>query len=252
MQDRQLSPIEIAIRSLRAAYAAARVAYRISPERFERVRAVFSQYEGNHNFHNYTIKKAARDPSAKRHIKSFVVDETPIIINGTEWLSLKVHGQSFMMHQIRKMVSMAAFVVRCGTPTTIIEESFRHEKLSIPKAPGLGLLLERPVFESYNNVIRLRGSVERESIDFGKYQKEIDEFKQKQIYEHIFREEERWAIFHQLIALLDNMRNSQLFYLSSLGIPAIKRMEGEDVKQSVEVVDGDSEGEEGTNGKEEG
>jgi len=26
------------------------------------------------------------------------------MINDTEWLKLKVHGQSFMLHQIRKMV----------------------------------------------------------------------------------------------------------------------------------------------------
>lgn len=45
---------------------------------------------------------------------------------------------------------MAVLVVRSGTPLSLIEESFGSTKINIPKAPALGLLLERPVFESYN------------------------------------------------------------------------------------------------------
>lgn len=46
---------------------------------------------------------------------------------------------------------MAVLVVRSGTPLTLIEDSFGPQKINIPKAPALGLLLERPVFDSYNN-----------------------------------------------------------------------------------------------------
>ena len=59
-----------------------------------------------------------------------------------EWLSLKVHGQSFMMHQIRKMVGMVALLVRCGSDLSTLNDSFGQDKYSIPKVPGLGLLLE--------------------------------------------------------------------------------------------------------------
>lgn len=186
---KQLTPLEIAIRQLRSAYIKAEKAYRIHPRRLERVRSTLSRYLGTQNFHNYTVDKSFRDASAKRVIKSFVVASDPIIIGDTEWLSLKVHGQSFMMHQIRKMVSMAALVVRCGCHEGRIQDSYMADKISIPKAPGLGLLLERPVFDTYNE--RLDKQSDKQPIDFSKYEKEMEEFKQREIYERIFREEER-------------------------------------------------------------
>jgi tRNA pseudouridine38-40 synthase len=184
-----LTPVELAVKEIKAAYIRAKKAYRISSTRRQRVQDALSAYLGTRNFHNYTIQKGFRDPSAKRHIRSFKVGTDPIIINDTEWLSLKVHGQSFMMHQIRKMVAMAALVVRCGCPLERIHESYGVDKISIPKAPGLGLLLERPVFDSYNE--RAVREFEKEKIDFDKFEKEITEFKQREIYERIFREEEK-------------------------------------------------------------
>ena len=181
--------IQEAIRTLKKAYIAAKRAYRISPERLKRVTNVFASYEGNRRFHNYTIGKKFRDPSASRFIKSFKVNQTPIIINGTEWLSLKVHGQSFMMHQIRKMVGMATLLVRCGCDLKRIGESYGSVKIAIPKAPGLGLLLERPVFDTYNK--RATKEYGREEVGFEKYEKEMLEFKGREIYERIYREEEK-------------------------------------------------------------
>jgi len=184
-----LTPLEGAVKEVKAAYITAKKAYRISKQRRQRVQEALNAYIGTRNFHNYTIQKKFSDPSAKRVIRSFDVGTDPVIINDTEWLSLKVHGQSFMMHQIRKMVAMATLVVRCGSPLSIIQESYGPANISIPKAPGLGLLLERPVFDSYNG--RAARDYSREKIDFDKYQKEMDEFKQREIYDRIFREEER-------------------------------------------------------------
>ena len=185
----QLLPLETAIRQLRSAYISAKKAYRIDPRRLERVRSTLSRYVGTRNYYNYTVDKSFNDASAKRVIKSFVVASDPIIIGDTEWLSLKVHGQSFMMHQIRKMVTMAALIVRCGCHEGRVQDSYTANRLSIPKAPGLGLLLERPVFDTYNE--RLVDQPDREPIEFKKYEKEMEEFKQREIYERIFREEDR-------------------------------------------------------------
>jgi len=184
-----LTQMELAIKEIKAAYITAKKAYRISQSRRDRVQEALKAYVGTRNFHNYTIQKHSSDPSAKRHIRSFNVGAEPVIINDTEWLSLKVHGQSFMMHQIRKMVAMAALVVRCGTDMARIEESYSAKTISIPKAPGLGLLLEAPVFESYNE--KAVREFQRETIDFKKYEKEMLEFKQREIYDRIFREEEK-------------------------------------------------------------
>ena len=187
--SRKTTPISEVIKIFRNAYVAAKKAYRIHPSRLQRVREALSLFEGTRNYHNYTVQKSFADPSAKRVIKSFVVTPNPILINGTEWLSLKVHGQSFMMHQIRKMVGMVALMVRCGSDLKRIAESYGPEKISIPKAPSLGLLLERPVFDSYNK--RAKANLGREPIDFGRFTKEMDEFKQREIYERIYCDEEK-------------------------------------------------------------
>jgi tRNA pseudouridine38-40 synthase len=178
--------LDAATKELRQAYWTAKEAYRVSPERIARLKEALGLYCGTKNYHNFTVRKSSKDPSAKRHIKSFVVNETPIVINGTEWLSLKVHGQSFMMHQIRKMVGLASLVVRCGSPPKTIYDALGNDVYNIPKAPGLGLLLERPVFDHYNSKAAQFG---RDKIEFDIVQKEMDEFKQREIYDRIFREE---------------------------------------------------------------
>ena len=188
-EPRKSTPLSEGTKRLRNAYIAAKRAYRIDTTRLNRVREALALYEGTRNYHNYTIQKMFSDPSAKRVIKSFVVNPEPILINGTEWLSMKVHGQSFMMHQIRKMVGMVALVVRCGCDPKRIVESYGADKISIPKAPSLGLLLERPIFDSYNK--RAKGDLGKEPINFDKFKKEMDDFKQREIYERMYRDEEK-------------------------------------------------------------
>jgi len=212
--------LEAAIKQLRLAYNTAKRAHRIHAARLARIQPILDMFLGTRNFHNYTVAKTFRDPSAKRIIKSFKLNPEPLIINGTEWLSLKIHGQSFMMHQIRKMVGMIALVIRCGCPTSRIAETFANVIVSIPKVPGLGLLLERPVFDSYNDGPAEKFS--RPKVDFSKYEKEMEEFKQREIYERIFREEEQGNAFHTFFAHVDNFKEPQFWYLSSKGLDAVK------------------------------
>ncbi|KAH7413036.1 pseudouridine synthase [Cadophora sp. MPI-SDFR-AT-0126] len=238
-----LSPVEAAIKEIKAAYITAKKAYRISASRRERVQEALNCYVGTRNFHNYTIQKTFSDPSAKRVIRSFKVGPDPIIINDTEWLSLKVHGQSFMMHQIRKMVAMAALVVRCGTPLSIINDSYGAANISIPKAPGLGLLLERPVFDSYNQ--KAVNEYKREKINFDKYQKEMDEFKQREIYDRIFREEERDHQFHAFFHHVDHFRTDFFLWVTASGLSAARQSKAPARTDNNSDDEADINGEEG-------
>jgi tRNA pseudouridine38-40 synthase len=187
--QKELGPVERAVKEIKAAYIAAKRRYRVSPSRTEKLQEALTLYQGTHIFHNYTINKTFKDPSSQRHIKSFVVNPKPIQIRDTEWLSIKVHGQSFMMHQIRKMIAMAVMVTRCGAPTELITESYGPRRISIPKAPGLGLMLERPMFEEFNK--RAEKDYGREQVDFSKYEDQIQEFKDKEIYRRMFEAEEK-------------------------------------------------------------
>ncbi|CAN9308209.1 unnamed protein product [Alternaria alternata] len=237
--------LEEAIKALKRAYLDVKKAYRISPERQARVQAALDNYLGTHRYHNYTVHKKYNDKSAQRYIKSFKVAPKPIIINDTEWLSLKVHGQSFMMHQIRKMVGMAALTVRCGTDPEIMDKSFGNEVVRIPKAPGLGLLLERPVFESYNAKSAKQHG--RDPIDFERYNDKIEAFKEKEIYQRIFREEAEGNQFNTFFTHLDNYKDPQFLYLTSGGIEATKRKRED--KSTQQKYEEDSEDENASGGE---
>lgn len=51
-------------------------------------------------------------------------------------------GQSFMQHHIRKMIGLAIAVIRGFTVEETIHRAFKSDPIDIPKAPGLGLMLE--------------------------------------------------------------------------------------------------------------
>lgn len=178
--------------------------YHVSPERLDTFRSAMKQYEGSHNFHNFTLGKTYKDPSARRFMKLTTVSE-PFVIEGTEWVSIKIHGQSFMLHQIRKMIAMAVLVVRTGCPLSRISEAFGPTKINIPKAPALGLLLEAPVYEGYNSQLEKFGY---NHIDFSKYQKEMDAFKMKYIYDKIYGEEVKENVFYGFFAFIDTFKGN--------------------------------------------
>ncbi|KAF9873055.1 tRNA pseudouridine synthase [Colletotrichum karsti] len=246
-RNRDLTPVDFALRDIKAAFVAAKRRYRVTPERLNQLQAALTQYCGTINFHNYTVQKSYKDPSAKRHIKSFKVNMDPIQIRDTEWVSLKVHGQSFMMHQIRKMVGMAALVVRCATPLERIKQSYGPERIAIPKAPGLGLLLERPVFDSYNK--RAQDNFGKETIDFAKYDDKLQAFKDKQIYQRIFEVEEEENAFHIFFQQVDNFKSDYFLWLTAGGIEAgsirLAKGEAKTLENELDDEDEDPEGGEG-------
>lgn len=71
----------------------------------------------------------------------------------------------------------------------------------IPKMPSLGLLLEHPIFDSYNRKISsINANLQptdaeyRPPIDFEVYREEIDRFKQKHIYDRMRDIEDRGGV----------------------------------------------------------
>lgn len=69
-----------------------------------RITNIIKVFEGTHNFHNYSRGQKFTDPASNRFIISMKVD----LMNykNTEFLSFKLHGQSFIYHQIRKMMGV--------------------------------------------------------------------------------------------------------------------------------------------------
>lgn len=54
-----------------------------------------------------------------------------------------------MLHQIRKMIGLMIAIVRGNTDMSTLEKAFTKEKVMIPTAPGLGLVLDKVCFELF-------------------------------------------------------------------------------------------------------
>jgi len=77
-----------------------------------------------------------------------------------------------------KLIFVAGILIlaiRSGTPASLISKTFGPEKLNIPKAPALGLLLERPIFETYNKRISTIDEG-REPVKFDDYEVNMGSF----------------------------------------------------------------------------
>ncbi|ELK14238.1 tRNA pseudouridine synthase A [Pteropus alecto] len=120
--------------------------YRLSAETLRRVNRLLARYKGTHNFHNFTSQKGPREPSAQRYVLDMFCEE-PFERDGLEFAVIKVTGQSFMTHQIRKMVGLVVAIAKGYAPEDVLERSWGEAKVDVPKAPGLGLVLERVHFE---------------------------------------------------------------------------------------------------------
>lgn len=160
--------------------------FRLEPETLKRVNRLFALYKGTHNFHNFTSQKAANDPSARRYITEMSCGE-PFIRAGSEFAVITVRGQSFMMHQIRKMIGLVIAVVKGYVNDDVIERSWGQEKVDVPKAPGLGLVLEKVHFERYNK--KFGGDGLHERLEWDSEGEATKAFKEAHIYPTIVETE---------------------------------------------------------------
>ncbi|GMT32940.1 hypothetical protein PFISCL1PPCAC_24237, partial [Pristionchus fissidentatus] len=131
-------------------------AFRITESTLAEINEVLAQYKGTHNYFNYTSGKSFSERSCHRYIISFEVGK-PFLFRDefrkedVEFVTCTVKGQSFMLHQIRKMMGMMISIVREMQIPSALKKSFVcADRMDVPKAPGLGLLLERLHYDKYD------------------------------------------------------------------------------------------------------
>ncbi|OAX41510.1 pseudouridine synthase [Rhizopogon vinicolor AM-OR11-026] len=198
--------------------------WRISAEQIEVIRQTAKKFEGTHNFHNFTVGREFGDRSNQRHMWKLEISD-PAVYGDTEWISILFHGQSFMLHQVRKMMSALVLSCRTGTPSQVIDELYGPRMVMVPKMPALGLLLEYPIFDSYNRkVASLNEKLEpshaeyRPEINFEQYRDSIDAFKQTFIYDNMRAIEDRDGVFDAWVRSIDTYGGNDLLYLNPKGI----------------------------------
>jgi tRNA U38,U39,U40 pseudouridine synthase TruA len=85
--------------------------YRITPQKLVDIQFALSHFLGTRSHHNFTSGKKPSDPASKRFIRSF----KPIgvfTVNNIEFIHFCVHGDSFLLHQIRKMMGFSMSLIR--------------------------------------------------------------------------------------------------------------------------------------------
>lgn len=118
---------------------------------------------------------------------SFSCSDAFISQEGMEFLTIKVKGQSFMLHQIRKMVGLTIAIVRGNTTAETLERALTEERLDLPMAPGLGLVLDTVHYERYNE--RYGNDGIHQPLDWSEQESDINEFIEKYINANIYKTE---------------------------------------------------------------
>ncbi|XP_048241100.1 tRNA pseudouridine synthase A-like isoform X2 [Haliotis rufescens] len=160
--------------------------YRITEDIITEVNRILAMYKGTHNFHNFTSGIKPDDPSAKRYIISFECGQ-PFVTDGTEFVVLRVKGQSFMLHHIRKMIGLMIAIVKGYCGEEVMEKAWQPDKVDVPKAPGVGLMLEQLHYDGYNKRFGKDGM--HEALDWSEYEDVLENFKKEHILSHIVKSE---------------------------------------------------------------
>lgn len=152
----------------------------------DRLTSILKQYEGTHNFHNFTIRMPASAPQAKRYILSFKCDGV-FEVNGMPWVRMVVIGQSFILHQIRKMVGMALAEFRGVAPEGSLKYALGTlQDVATPMAPDLGLFLDECYYDAYND----RWSRQNDALRLDDWSDDVAAFKKEQLYPALARRDE--------------------------------------------------------------
>ncbi|KAK6639080.1 hypothetical protein RUM43_007350 [Polyplax serrata] len=167
--------------------------YRIDKDTLLKVNEILCRFLGTHNFHNFTARKDFRDPSAKRYIISFKTEEP--FLDKEEFITIKVKGQSFMLHQIRKMVGYTIAVLKGFASEDYQTNVWSSNKVSVPMAPGLGLILEDVHYDKYNRKFGNDGM--HAALTWHEVNEKIENFRRENIIKNIINTETTERVMFQ-------------------------------------------------------
>ncbi|KAK3855553.1 hypothetical protein Pcinc_038049, partial [Petrolisthes cinctipes] len=126
------------------------------------------------------------DPRAWRVINSVECSE-PFERYGWQWINIKLRGQSFLLHQIRKMLCVLMAVCRGLASPHFITTTLTTHYVDLPKAPAIGLVLQDQHFHTYNKTYGSDGV--HEPLIWDEAEEEIQKFCDENIYDSIMKKE---------------------------------------------------------------
>ena len=151
---------------------------------------------GLQNYHNYTSEKPADHPSAKRRIYDFTFSD-PFLVNGEEFVLFYIRGESFMLNQIRKMLSVVVAASYGQVGVDEIKRTMSLEKWDIQIIPGDGLMLDQIEYQSYmKDLVKVNSNNDYE---FHAWRPNIEEWKNTVLFPHIANIVAEKDIFRQWV-----------------------------------------------------
>lgn len=161
--------------------------------RVQKFSAILKQYEGSHCFANFTDGVKPEDDSARRFM--FKVTCLPPFrppFSDKYYVTVEVIGQSFLLHQIRRMVGLALIIYHGHAPPQAIPVALCGDsRFPTPTAPPDGLLLDSLYFDQYN---RNHGPGIPKKISDEHFAERKLQFKANQIYRQIAEKECREGV----------------------------------------------------------
>ena len=116
----------------------------------KKINTITNLFHGTHSFHNYSRDVKPNTPEAKRYIVKFELNGNRLVYENLYYLTFIITGQSFLYHQIRKMIGMCLAVYNEKMSVEDLRKSFEPENFDVPLAPAEGLLLNKVFYSVYN------------------------------------------------------------------------------------------------------
>jgi tRNA pseudouridine38-40 synthase len=165
------------------------------------------KFVGTHNFHNFTRGIHPNDKAGERHIVSIEAFGA-----FSDFVCVRLFGQSFLLNQIRKMISLAIEVTLGLAPADAIDKALTSKELvHTHMVPGEGLLLDRLFFKGYDKHKCGDYSVttpfnwlvaDEESDGNEAVMKRIDDFKKELVTKHVLPDlKQKFDDWLQLVVL---------------------------------------------------
>ncbi|KAA8495944.1 tRNA pseudouridine synthase A, mitochondrial [Porphyridium purpureum] len=157
-----------------------------------RLNELLSHYVGTNSYHNFT-RMGKVDAGLDRYIVSIACMEQPLTIpsTGKQFLRVRVVGQSFILHQIRKMVGLAVLALMGIVRDTEIARALTQCRpgsgelpILVPPAPAEGLLLDDLEYTFWNERFYPDKGMDA-PISFEPYDTKREQFKSQVLYANL-------------------------------------------------------------------
>ncbi|EDR27064.1 tRNA pseudouridine synthase A, putative [Entamoeba dispar SAW760] len=190
-----------AIQKIDSEHPEINVEYNPQQEDVDYFNSVISNYVKTHNFQNYTFNTKETKADSKSNNRYIISMSAQLVQrNGLNVIAVSIHGQSFMLWQIRRMIGFAIVLTNFRLPieqmNEIMKTSFTliNWRSVIPTAPAHGLFLDQCHFGNHNERLqRDTSNTSKTNINSEETLKKCIEFKEKYIWTDIinFEKEEQ-------------------------------------------------------------